>query len=111
MTLARGEDLKTPFFGYPMGLTVLMNARSDDYFWGPYSSAGVVVSGLGQAGPGWHGYGSSHLARMKVTAVSKVLFYVMMIFGGPHPATVTTLEPICSQTITIRSTMYSCLLL
>ncbi|KAK3912127.1 Pickpocket protein 28 [Frankliniella fusca] len=38
------EPLKTPFFGYPLGLTVLLNPRVDDYFWGPFASGGVVCA-------------------------------------------------------------------
>ncbi|XP_052132622.1 sodium channel protein Nach-like [Frankliniella occidentalis] len=38
------KPLKTTFFGYPLGLTVLLNPQVDDYFWGPFASGGVVVS-------------------------------------------------------------------
>lgn len=44
MTVTNGGTLKTPFFGYPLGLTVLLNPKHEDYMWGPFASAGVVVS-------------------------------------------------------------------
>ncbi|KAJ1522559.1 hypothetical protein ONE63_001745 [Megalurothrips usitatus] len=36
------QTTNTAFFGYPLGLTVLLNPRTEDYFWGPFASAGVV---------------------------------------------------------------------
>ncbi|XP_034256210.1 sodium channel protein Nach-like isoform X2 [Thrips palmi] len=38
------EPLKTPYFGYPLGLTVLLHPHTEDYYWGPFVSGGVMCA-------------------------------------------------------------------
>ncbi|XP_034239529.1 sodium channel protein Nach-like [Thrips palmi] len=40
----KSSPLKTPFFGYPLGLTVLLHANTEDYYWGPFASGGVLCA-------------------------------------------------------------------
>ncbi|XP_034238920.1 sodium channel protein Nach-like [Thrips palmi] len=43
-TAAKPTILKTPFFGYPLGLTVLLKPQTEDYYWGPFVSGGIVCA-------------------------------------------------------------------